>query len=1156
MPDDARPAKSTVAGDRAATAEATGRPLFDASPDAIVVIDERGIILLANAAVEDVFGYSVEEVTGQPLAMFQPERLREAHQAAMGRYLVTGERTLNWRATGTFGLHRDGHEFPIEVAFTELGNGRFGGFIRDVTARVQVDRALQASEAQYRELLDNANDIVYTHDLQGNFTYVNEAAAHAFGYTVEEVLQINIRQIVDPEHVALAVESITAKLKDNTPTPPYELLTRTRTGEPVWVEVSTRIVRDEDGVPIAVQGIARDTTARKTAQEALARARELRDRVMDTTTNAIAAFDLEGRMTLVNRRMCEMTGYTRAELIGQRLGPMLRPVEANPLIVPPAMSRVLGGESIDNLEFDGARKDGTIITLRAVLRPLYDGDRIVGVIGTAEDITDRLWNDTLLSAQRELLELIAVGAPLDDVLTRIAVKVESQGSGRCSVLLVAEDRQHLLPGAAPSMPPEFVAATHGLPIGPSVGTCGTAAYRGEAVASPDIATDPKWEGARELMAQHGIVSAWSTPILSSGGAVLGTFAVYYAERHAPTAKEEQLVSAVSHIAGIAIERRDAEEAMRRRAAELGELNERLISAHDALAESKERLKEKSRLLEIALASERERARRDPLTAAFNHAAIADEVQRLIQDPATASLALAMIDVDGLKAVNDTWGHQTGDAVLLAVADALRRCGAIVGRYGGDEFVAILPGADRAAAAAYRQEVDAALASVNLRDPETGSRIQIVASVGLAIYPEEADAVEDLIKLSDSAMYAARRQRADISASTAFARIHGGDRAAEIVGEIVPFLTSPGDLNEKLNLVSARLSAGAGYDGVNFSLYPASGASARTASFSGDSDDAAQQYDAESLPEEEAGPVRTALEATRRPIIIDSIEESDFATPAQKEILAKVGLRSALIAPMIWRGNVLGAISVGSKRDAAFGPRDAQFLTAIATQVTAIVRTAALVDDLQAASNRLQQAHTGTVMMLAAAAEAHDNSTGRHLHRVRTIAQLLALEIGHSEEKVKEVGLAAVLHDIGKIRVPDYVLGSTASLSDGEWSLMKDHTIWGGEFLLARGGFELAAQVARSHHERWDGSGYPDGLLGEQIPEPAAITSVADSLDAIISDRPYRAGRPLADAIEEIRAWSGRQFNPHIVDALVRLYERGELPDMESRLPEEHEGLAA
>lgn len=1155
MPEEASSETAANArADSSPTADELSRLLYDACLDAAIVIDERGTILFANPAVYTVFGHAPERLLGENLTVLQPERLRPAHVEGLRRYVATGERKLDWRAASALGLHRDGHEFPIEIAFTELGDGRVGGFVRDVSARVEADRALQASESRYRELLDNACDIIYTYDLDGAFLYANAAALRTYGYSLQEALQLSVRDIVDPEHGERAYARAIQDAPNGESPAPYELLTRSKSGEAVWVEVAARIVRGEDGQPIAVQGIARDITARRQAEEALAQARALRDRVMDSTTNAVAAFDLDGRMTLVNERLCEITGYAREELIGQRLEAMIWPNAA--AIAPRVLDRVLAGESLDDLEFDGIRKDGRRIALRAVLRPLFEGDRLVGVIGTAEDITDRKWNEGLLHAQRELLELIAVGAPLDDVLLQIAVSVEAEATGMCGICLLAADRQHLRPGAGPSLPADVAAATDGLVIGPAVGSCGAAAYLGTAVFSPDIASDPDWAIARELMASNNIVAAWSTPILGSAGAVLGTFAMYYTEHYVPTERDEQIIAAFSHIARIAIERRDAEEATRQRAAELSELNERLLSAHDALALSKERLEEKSRLLEMSLVSERERARRDPLTDALNHAAIAEEVQRLIHDRATRSLALAMIDVDGLKAVNDTWGHQMGDAVLLAVAQALRQSDAIVGRYGGDEFVAILPGAGQAAADEYRRAVDDALAAIDLRDPETGSRIQIVASVGLAIYPEEAQAVEDLIKLSDSAMYTARRRRADLSAGTAFARIQGGDRAAEIVGEIVPFLTSPGDLKEKLNLVAARLSAGAGYDGVNFSLYPASGATARTASFSEDTGDAAQQFDAESQPLEEAGPMRQVLEATRHPIIIDSLGESDFTTPAQKEILATVGLRSALIAPMIWRGIVVGAVSVASKRDAAFGPRDAQFLTAIATQVTAIVRTAALVDDLQSASSRLEEAHTGTVMMLAAAAEAHDDTTGRHLHRVRTIAELLAREIGHSEEEAKEIGLAAVLHDIGKVRVPDYVLGSTASLSPGEWALMKEHTIWGREFLLARGGFELAAQVARWHHERWDGSGYPDGLQGDQIPEPAAITSVADSLDAIISHRPYRAGRPLTDAVQEIRDWSGRQFNPDIVDALVRLYERGELSDMEDRPPGQHEDRLA
>jgi HD-GYP domain-containing protein (c-di-GMP phosphodiesterase class II) len=138
----------------------------------------------------------------------------------------------------------------------------------------------------------------------------------------------------------------------------------------------------------------------------------------------------------------------------------------------------------------------------------------------------------------------------------------------------------------------------------------------------------------------------------------------------------------------------------------------------------------------------------------------------------------------------------------------------------------------------------------------------------------------------------------------------------------------------------------------------------------------------------------------------------------------------------------------------------------------------------------------------------------------------------------------VLHDIGKIRVPDIVLGSSSTLAESEWILMKQHTIWGSEFLAGQQGFELAAAVARSHHERWDGSGYPSGLAGEEIPEAAQITAVADAFDAMTNDRPYRLGRPGEEAVAEIVACSGTQFSPRVVDALVRVWEAGEMPFLE------------
>jgi diguanylate cyclase (GGDEF)-like protein len=151
-------------------------------------------------------------------------------------------------------------------------------------------------------------------------------------------------------------------------------------------------------------------------------------------------------------------------------------------------------------------------------------------------------------------------------------------------------------------------------------------------------------------------------------------------------------------------------------------------------------------LESLLNVERERARRDPLTGALNHGAMADELERLVS-PANSGLraAVAMIDVNELKDINDTFGHQAGDEVLRRVASALERDGAIVGRYGGDEFVALLSPCEEGQAAAYADAVRAAMESASFGDVQTGARITVSASIGMAAYPTEGTRIEELIQ---------------------------------------------------------------------------------------------------------------------------------------------------------------------------------------------------------------------------------------------------------------------------------------------------------------------------------------------------------------------------------------------------------------------------
>ena len=531
---------------------------------------------------------------------------------------------------------------------------------------------------------------------------------------------------------------------------------------------------------------------------------------------------------------------------------------------------------------------------------------------------------------------------------------------------------------------------------------------------------------------------------------------------------------------------------------------------------------------------REQVRRDPLTDVLNHAAIVEELGLVLERGGNHRAALVMADVDGLKAVNDTYGHLLGDAVLVEVANALQAEGATVGRYGGDEFVVILADADRAAAEGYRDGVRQALSETGLRDEETGSRIDIQVSIGLALHPDEAGTCEDLIRMADSATYATKRQR-PVSPTTALRDERVIDQASRLVAELVPLSASVGTLDDKLRVVAERLSDSAGYAGANIVLWGQEQGQVVALNAFADG-----PYLQEWIHRGRGGiqPLRPILEKTKRPIIIDDIQEDLRLPEDMRAILRQGGIASGLVVPLLWQDQVIGSVAVGRPNVREFTQTDAQLLVTVAGQIATILRTAGLVESLQEASANLAASQADTVVLLAASAEAHDQTTGTHLQAVRSLAERLALEMGWDPEQAKQVGLAAVLHDIGKIRVAELVLQKPGALSAEEWDLMKMHTVWGAEFLVGHRGFDLAAEIARSHHERWDGSGYPDRLRQEDIPVAATVVTVADAFDAITSDRPYRAARTIEEAMIELQAASGSQFNPDVVDALVRLQEQG------------------
>jgi putative nucleotidyltransferase with HDIG domain len=200
------------------------------------------------------------------------------------------------------------------------------------------------------------------------------------------------------------------------------------------------------------------------------------------------------------------------------------------------------------------------------------------------------------------------------------------------------------------------------------------------------------------------------------------------------------------------------------------------------------------------------------------------------------------------------------------------------------------------------------------------------------------------------------------------------------------------------------------------------------------------------------------------------------------------------------------------------------------------RTQAAVDEVREANVRLRRAHRDTIAALSRSMEAKDLYTGGHTGRVATIAVALAERLGYSGEELEAIEIGALLHDIGKIGIPEQILRKRGPLDDEEWIVMRTHPVV-SDFILAELDLDpIVRQCARSSHERIDGAGYPDGLSGENVPLPARIVFVADAFDAITTDRPYRRGRSSEAAVAEIEANAGTQFCAAVVAALREVWQ--------------------
>lgn len=430
-------------------------------------------------------------------------------------------------------------------------------------------------------------------------------------------------------------------------------------------------------------------------------------------------------------------------------------------------------------------------------------------------------------------------------------------------------------------------------------------------------------------------------------------------------------------------------------------------------------------------------------------------------------------------------------------------GGVAGRWGGDEFVLLLPGG--------KDDAGRLVANLQAVIPTVGGLPAFAAGVAGCIAGE---ALERGLALADGAMYQAKEEQREGEANP-------GKRATsfEVFAAHIETLETPEGIiragftlaRELLGFETAFYFARQG-DGFVLSMH--------------DADLASTELEAAySVPPREGVGLCGEAISTGHMVWSHDYASSPYAAPQW----LTVGLKSCLVVPVRDRGEVVGLFWMSTfSAWRSITPRMRRAVQAVALRLGHVL-------ERERGLQELRDTLEGGMLGLGVALEARDMETAGHTQRVTEMAMALGRSLGLRDEALAGLRQGAYLHDIGKLAVPDAVLLKPGRLSQEEWEVMKTHSVKGASIASRIPKLSVGAlAVVRHHHERWDGGGYPARLSGTAIPLTARIFAVCDVFDALTSDRPYKRAWRRAEALAEIEAQSGKQFDPQAVRGFVEL----------------------
>ncbi|MBW2038229.1 MAG: PAS domain S-box protein [Deltaproteobacteria bacterium] len=1077
------------ADDALLNAEEELKAIFDGVKDGIALLDITGKVIKINKRVVEVGGYTEEEIVGKRLKL-----LKMFTPPSIAKMLSVFAKTISGQQVPPFEVEvytKNGEKLNLEIHGSLFKKGeKVVGVVaitRDITERKKAEEELRESEEKLQYLINNTQDIIFHMDLEGNYIFGNKAAEWITGYPLDKLLKMNMSELIAPEYQRFVFGQMKERIAVKSLRQPFDFEIVHKDGHRVTLELTATGIHDRNGELIGVQGIARDITDRKRAEEALKESEERYRTLVESSTDAILIMDKERNVLTCNQAFLHLFGYKKREIEGKSIRIIHRSDKSFRAFgdsAYPVIERV--GSFRGEWEF--VRQDGTIFPVETVTSAIKSPDgSIRGYIATIRDITERRQAEhELQKSERRFKDIV------ENALEWIW-EVDTKGKYTYASPVVEKILGYK---------PKEILKKHFYDLFPPEDR--------EELKKAAFEVFAKKQPFREFMNRNvrkdGKIVWLSTsgvPMLDEKGNLLGY-----------------------------------------RGADI-DITERK-RAEEALQESEERYRT---LFEQS---------RDAIYITTREGKFIDANQSMLD-----LFGYTREEMTGLNARQIYFDPKDGRRFQKEIEQKgfVRDYEVKLRKKDGTEMDCLFN-------VGVRRANDGSVLTYQgiIRDITERKRIEEAIVRAKREWESTFDTIEEIIFLTDAEERIKR-------VNWAMARKIGVEPRDLIGKSCQEALSCSHAGTERCHLWRIKMKKALTPCELEF---PSLGIWARATAYPSYASDGKLDYIVhiyrDITEEKEAEEALRKTEERLRIILqgasdgftyVDRNGVIRFVNDRMKEILADPHPEGKPISAFYdeenqkilarhlkqrWKGKgtvyetVLTDLT-GQKHYLLVSGTPSRNKDNVIQGAFGIYQDMTQEKETQKAlleyEEALNRSFFGTAEALSKVIENRDPYTSGHSAGVARLATAMARMMGFPEEEVTGIYISGILHDIGKMAVPVEILVKPGRLTELEMTMIRMHPQEGYDILKEIDFPWPVSQITLQHHERMDGSGYPQGLKGEEITLEARIMAVADVVDAMTHHRPYRPAFSLEETMEELSQGRGRLYDPQVVDVCLKVLEKGQ-----------------